>query len=70
MLSHMIDAGMFSLPPGGLRVLPFSSFPKRHPVIFGSVFASVKTAAADIMAQKLVEKKEKVDFRRSGSIFF
>ena len=62
--------GMFCLPPGGLRVRPLLSFPKRHPVIFGSVFAGVKTGAADVLAQKFIEKKEKLDLRRSAFDLF
>ena len=56
---------MLCLPPGGLRLRPFLSFPKRHPVIFGSIFASVKTAVADIIAQKFIEDNETIDVERS-----
>ena len=68
----VLFAGLFCLPPGGLRLLPLAKFPKRHPIIFGSVFAGVKTGAADILAQKYVECKEKINFLRGGfkSSFF
>ena len=62
----LLLAGMFCLPPGGLRVRPLLTFPKRHPVIFGSVFAALKTGAADVLAQKFIEKKEKINIRRSA----
>jgi len=58
---------MFCLPPGGLRFLPLSKFPKRHAVIFGSAFATVKTGVADIIAQKYIERKEKINYRRALS---
>jgi len=37
------------------------SFPKRHPLVFGSVLALVKTAGVDYAVQRLGEKKEHAD---------
>ena len=42
--------------------------PKRHAFVFGSVFAGVKSGAADVFIQTHVEKVDKVDWRRT-SIF-
>mmetsp|Transcript_3130 Transcript_3130/g.11145 ORF Transcript_3130/g.11145 Transcript_3130/m.11145 type:complete len:237 (+) Transcript_3130:106-816(+) len=43
-----------------------SSYAKKHPVIFGSMITVVKTSVADIMAQKLIEKREDIDWRRNA----
>ena len=69
-LPNNIDTGMLCLLPGGLRVRPFLSFPKRHPVIFGSIFSSAKTGLADIIAQKFIEENETIDLRRSAFELF
>jgi hypothetical protein len=43
-----------------------SAWPKAHPVIFGVGVATTKTAAADLLVQKYIEKKEKLDWKRTG----
>jgi hypothetical protein len=37
-----------------------------RPFLFGLVISTAKTAAADVMVQKLVEQKEELDYRRTG----
>lgn len=41
------------------------AFPKRHPFAFQLAFATGKTAAADYLVQKHLEKKEKIDWNRN-----
>jgi hypothetical protein len=41
------------------------ALPKRRPFEFQLVFATVKTAAADYLVQKHIEKKDKIDWRRN-----
>lgn len=41
------------------------NFPKRKPFQFQLIFATCKTAAADYLVQKHLEKKEKIDWRRN-----
>jgi len=41
--------------------------PKENPFAFGAVFSCAKTAAADWMVQKFVEKREELDVRRTLS---
>lgn len=45
-----------------------TSFPKRHPVIFGAVFTSSKTIAADIFVQTQIEEKKwsEIQWRRTA----
>ena len=42
---------------------------RRHPVLFGCGISAVKTGGSDYVAQVYVEKREKVDLRRS-LVFF
>ena len=45
------------------------SLPQRHPLAFGVVVSACKTAAADYIAQTVIERREQVD-RRRNFIFF
>lgn len=55
-----------SIAPRRFRLFPLGQFPKRHPVIFGSIVAAAKTGAADYFVQRHLEGKshEQVDWRR------
>ena len=41
-------------------------FPKRHPYATNIVIATVKTSICDILVQKYVEKKERIDWKRNA----
>jgi len=43
-----------------------SSFPKRHPFVFGVTVATAKTGGVDLLVQKYVEKKEQIDWTRAS----
>lgn len=43
-----------------------STYAKDHPVVFGCAVTVVKTSVADIMAQKIIEGKQDVDWRRNA----
>eukprot|EP00439_Symbiodinium_sp_Y106_P017879 s2608_g2.t1 len=42
---------------------------RKHPFLFGVAVSALKTSASDLMAQKVVERREEVDWRRNF-IFF
>lgn len=41
------------------------SVPSEHPFAFGVVVSGVKTSFSDLLVQKVVERKEQVDWRRN-----
>ena len=41
------------------------SFPNDHPFVFGVVVSGVKTSFSDLLVQKVIERKEKVDWKRN-----
>jgi len=41
------------------------TFPLRHPLIFGVGISCVKTSFSDLLVQKVVEKREKIDWKRN-----
>merc|ERR1712039_760746 len=43
-----------------------TTFPKRKPYATNIIVATVKTAIADLIVQKTVEKKEDIDWKRNG----
>jgi predicted amino acid-binding ACT domain protein len=43
------------------------SIPKKHPFAFGVGFALVKTSAIDLLVQKVVERKEQIDWKRNAT---
>ncbi|CAJ1351249.1 unnamed protein product, partial [Effrenium voratum] len=42
---------------------------RKHPFLFGVAVSAIKTSGSDVMAQKVVERREEVDLRRN-LIFF
>lgn len=42
-----------------------SSYPRSHPFIFGVVVSGFKTSFSDLLVQKVVEKREEVDWKRN-----
>ena len=44
------------------------NFGPRYPLTFGTLIATAKTAAADILVQKFIEDKEELDWKRIGLI--
>jgi hypothetical protein len=44
-----------------------NSLPAAHPFLFGVVFAGIKTSLSDLLVQKVVERKERVDWRRNAA---
>eukprot|EP00930_Biecheleria_cincta_P080143 TRINITY_DN68220_c0_g1_i1.p1 TRINITY_DN68220_c0_g1~~TRINITY_DN68220_c0_g1_i1.p1 ORF type:complete len:222 (+),score=33.21 TRINITY_DN68220_c0_g1_i1:47-712(+) len=57
--------------PSGPRAFlnAVAGFGKKHPVIFGCSISALKTSSSDFVAQTVVEKKDRVDWRRN-SVFF
>jgi hypothetical protein len=51
---------------GGGTANPNGAFYERHPVMVAVFVATIKTAAADIIVQTQIEKKDAVDWRRVG----
>jgi hypothetical protein len=49
-----------------VRILTFDGAMGRYPKTFGIGIATVKTAAADILIQKYIEKREDLDWKRVG----
>jgi hypothetical protein len=43
------------------------SIPKTYPLAFGVVFSGCKTSFSDLLVQKVVEQKEKVDWKRNAA---
>jgi hypothetical protein len=43
------------------------SIPKSYPLAFGIVFSGCKTSFSDLLVQKVVERREKVDWRRNAA---
>jgi hypothetical protein len=41
--------------------------PARYPLAFGVVFSGTKTSLSDLLVQKVVERREHVDWRRNGA---
>ena len=39
--------------------------PKQYPLAFGVVISTVKTSASDLLVQKVVERKEQIDWKRN-----
>ena len=51
-----------SVAPRRLKLdLPVSAFSKRHPVVFGSVLAALKTGGADYFVQRCFEERDHAD---------
>lgn len=44
-----------------------TTFPARHPLLFGVSITAIKTGGVDILVQKYVEKADKLDVRRTCS---
>mmetsp|Transcript_29414 Transcript_29414/g.43376 ORF Transcript_29414/g.43376 Transcript_29414/m.43376 type:complete len:428 (-) Transcript_29414:49-1332(-) len=44
-----------------------SSIPARYPFYFGVVLSGVKTSFSDLVVQTVVERKEKIDWKRNGA---
>ena len=44
-----------------------ASFPREHPILFGTSFSCVKTSVSDLVVQKLVEKRETIDWSRNAA---
>jgi predicted amino acid-binding ACT domain protein len=44
-----------------------SSTPAKYPFAFGVLFSGVKTSAADVLVQKVVERKERIDWKRNSA---
>jgi len=44
-----------------------SSIPATYPLAFGVVFSGVKTSFSDFLVQKVVEQKEKIDWKRNAA---
>jgi hypothetical protein len=43
------------------------TIPATYPLAFGIVFSGVKTSFSDLLVQKVVEQREKVDWRRNAA---
>ena len=43
------------------------SIPKKYPLAFGIVFSGCKTSFSDLLVQKVVEQREKVDWKRNAA---
>ena len=48
----------------GHSLKPFGTYSARHPIIFGSIIAALKTGFADWLTQTYVENTEIIDWRR------
>ena len=48
------------------RILTFNGLMSKYPWTFGVGIATAKTGAADILVQKQIEKREKLDWQRVG----
>ena len=48
----------------GHKLMPLKTYSSRHPIIFGSIIAALKTGFADYLTQTCVEGSENVDWRR------
>jgi len=48
----------------GYSWTPLNTYSARHPIIFGSVVASLKTGFADWLTQKNIERSETIDWKR------
>ena len=44
-----------------------TSVPAKYPLAFGVVFSGCKTSFSDLLVQKVVERREKVDWRRNAA---
>ena len=44
-----------------------ASIPVEHPLAFGVVFSGIKTSFSDFLVQKVVERREKVDWKRNAA---
>lgn len=45
---------------------PIARFGKRHPFLFQLIICTAKTAACDLLIQKYVERRKKIDWRRNA----
>mmetsp|Transcript_11449 Transcript_11449/g.22809 ORF Transcript_11449/g.22809 Transcript_11449/m.22809 type:complete len:422 (+) Transcript_11449:40-1305(+) len=45
----------------------FKRIPKTYPLAFGVVFSTFKTSFSDLLVQKTIEKREKIDWRRNAA---
>ena len=43
------------------------SIPATYPLGFGIVFSGLKTSFSDLLVQKVVEQREKVDWKRNAA---
>ena len=43
------------------------SIPATYPLAFGVVFSGLKTSFSDLLVQKVVEQREKVDWKRNAA---
>jgi hypothetical protein len=43
------------------------SIPKTYPLAFGVIFSGCKTSFSDLLVQKVVEQREKVDWKRNAA---
>lgn len=41
--------------------------PMKYPLAFGVVFSGIKTSCSDLLVQKVVERREKIDWKRNGA---
>jgi hypothetical protein len=47
--------------------LQFQKIPAKYPLAFGIVFSGIKTSLSDLLVQKVVERREYVDWKRNGA---
>lgn len=43
----------------------FSGIPMQYPMLFGATISTFKTSLSDLLVQKVVEKKEAIDWKRN-----
>jgi predicted amino acid-binding ACT domain protein len=50
-----------------LLVSKITSIPMKYPLAFGVVFSGIKTSCSDLLVQKVVERREEIDWKRNGA---
>jgi hypothetical protein len=58
---------MASTIVAGTLLSKFQNIPVRYPLAFGIVFSGMKTSFSDLLVQKVVERREFVDWNRNGA---